>query len=664
MKENRLYQYLSNNGRFNKAHPAYRRVFLLNIVLLSMTICCALFAVFNILLSCDPRIIYINATFALMAFITLIYLHKTDNLYISTYFAVGFLLIILLLLFEIAQNTSYALFWMVTLPPVAYFLLGTKKAGIVVGIFYVYMLYFMISKQSAWQPAEFNNESLINIAAATLGLIMMIAYFERSRTESADALLNANVVLEESKSELRLTLDTAAEGIYGIDPNGKCSFCNLRCLELLGYKKEEELIGKDMHALVHSRYKDGSKLPISKCRIHKVIVSGEKVYAEDEVFWRADGTYFEVQYYAYPKYKDNKIIGGVITFMDISERIKNEEKIQYLSYHDSLTGLINRQGFEMEIPKYNRSECLPLSILYGDLNCLKLSNDIFGHAAGDKLIIKAAQVLQSVCGRNGTVARIGGDEFILLLPCTDPQGAVQIMVQIKQNLLQDTSLVIKCSISMGSYTKYSLDEGMEQSLKKAENEMYLEKTSQRNSNEMVMLAELISALHGRSPREKTHSENISRLCEEMGIALEWPQSDIKNLRDAGFYHDIGKIVLNEELLCKTSKLSAMEKLEKQQHPIVGYRILNLFDNTLDLAEAVYYHHERWDGKGYPKGLEGEEIPIQSRIIAIAEQYDHLLNPTNDKALAKEEALLRIHQLAGVKFDPQLTDLFISIMKQS
>ncbi len=664
MKDNWLHQYLSNNGRYDKGNPAYRRVFLLNVVLLSMTVGCAIFAVLNSMITCDPWAIYINVIFALLAFITLIYFHRTDNLYMGTYIAVGLLLIVLLLLFEITQNTNYTLFWMVTLPPVAYFLLGTQKARIVLCMFYAYMLYFILSNQSAWQPAEFNTESLLNIAGATLGFIMMIAYFEKSRKESADALLNANVILEESKSELRLILDTAAEGIYGIDLDGKCTFCNLCCLELLGYKEEDELIGKDMHDLIHSRYKDGSTLPISKCRIHEMIVSGEKVYAEDEVFWRADGRCFAVQYYAYPKYKDNKIIGAVITFMDISERIKNEEKIQYLSYHDSLTGLINRQGFEMEIPKYNRAECLPLSIIYGDLNCLKLSNDIFGHSAGDKLIIKVAQVLQSVGGKNGTVARIGGDEFILLLPRTDPQGTGKIMAQIKQELLQDTSLVIKCSISMGSYTKYSLDEGMEQSLRKAENEMYLEKTSQRNSNEMVMLAELISALHGRSPREKTHSENISRLCEKMGIALEWPQSDIKNLKDAGFYHDIGKIVLSEELLSKTSKLSAMEKLEKQQHPIVGYRILNLFDNTLDLAEAVYYHHERWDGKGYPKGLKGEEIPIQSRIIAIAEQYDHLLNPTNDQALGKEEALSRIHQLSGVKYDPQLTNLFISIVRQS
>ncbi len=417
-----------------------------------------------------------------------------------------------------------------------------------------------------------------------------------------------------------------------------------------------------MHLLIHGRYKDGSELSVSHCRIQKVMVSGEKVYAEDEVFWRAEGTYFQVQYYAYPKYKDNKIIGGVVTFMDISERIKNEEKIQYLSYHDSLTGLLNRPGLEMEIPKYNQAAFLPLSIIYGDLNSLKLTNDIFGHTAGDKLLIKAAQVMQSVCPKKGIIARTGGDEFVVLLPNTDPPEAKELMIKIGQELFKDTSLVIKCSIAMGAYTKYDLEEDMEQSLKKAENEMYLQKTSQSKNNEMIMLTELISALHGRSPREKVHSENTSLLCEKIGLALEWPPAHIKNLKDAGYYHDIGKIALNEELLGKTSRLTAMEKLEKQQHPVIAYRILNLFNNTLDLAEAVYYHQERWDGKGYPKGLKGEEIPIQSRIIAIAEQYEHLLNPANDRVLSKEEALLRIKELAGSKLDPQLAELFIRIIR--
>jgi putative nucleotidyltransferase with HDIG domain len=237
------------------------------------------------------------------------------------------------------------------------------------------------------------------------------------------------------------------------------------------------------------------------------------------------------------------------------------------------------------------------------------------------------------------------------------------MERVKKQLLQEKYVVIRCSMSMGAYTKYSFDEDIEQALENAENEMYREKTYHKKNDEVVMLRELILGLYERSPRQKSHSENTSRLCEKMGIVLGWPQSDIKSLADAGYYHDIGKIVLSDALLNKTSKLTSLEKMEKLQHPVVGYRILSLFDNTLDLAEAVYYHHERWDGSGYPKGLQGEEIPVHSRIIGLAEQYDHLRNRITDKPLGKEDALLRIQQLSGIKFDLKLTDKFISIVRQ-
>ncbi len=661
MKENKLRGFLSN-GNWSD-HPTYRKVFLLNVVLILLICICLFYTIVDVFLFSMYDAALINAAAAVLSLLTLIYFHKTGNYDLAAYLAIAILSFTLIVFFQVVQNKNYGLYWIATLPPVVYFLLGTKKARMITSLFCAYMLYFMLSKQSGWQPAEFNTESVFNITGATFGLIMMIGYFERSRKEASDGLFNANAVLKESKSELRLILDTAAEGIYGIDIEGKCTFCNIRCLEILDYKNEKELIGKDMHFLVHGKLKDGSVLPISECKIHKAIVSGEKMHTDDEVFWRADDTCFDVEYYSYPKYREDEIVGAVITFTDISEKKRNEERIQYLSCHDSLTGLINRQCFETAIQKYDNEEFLPLSIIFGDLNSLKLTNDIFGHAAGDELIKKVAEVLKTVCRRNDTVARIGGDEFVWLLPNTDAEAAGKVMERVKKQLLQEKYVVIRCSMSMGAYTKYSFDEDIEQALENAENEMYREKTYHKKNDEVVMLRELILGLYERSPRQKSHSENTSRLCEKMGIVLGWPQSDIKSLADAGYYHDIGKIVLSDALLNKTSKLTSLEKMEKLQHPVVGYRILSLFDNTLDLAEAVYYHHERWDGSGYPKGLQGEEIPVHSRIIGLAEQYDHLRNRITDKPLGKEDALLRIQQLSGIKFDLKLTDKFISIVRQ-
>ena len=129
------------------------------------------------------------------------------------------------------------------------------------------------------------------------------------------------------------------------------------------------------------------------------------------MFWRADGTSFDVEYYSYPQIKNGEITGAVVTFMDISERKQKEAEIQYLNCYDSLTGLHNRRCFEDNRAKIDNRDNLPLSVIFADINGLKMTNDIFGHTAGDKLIKKSAEILQQVCRQNDVVARVGGDEF-------------------------------------------------------------------------------------------------------------------------------------------------------------------------------------------------------------------------------------------------------------
>ena len=664
MKDSKFRKFITNNNRFKQEHPDYRRVFLLNTLLLNLVIICLIFATLNIIIPGNVRAIYINLCSAILAVFILIYFHKTNNIKMGIYLFVLLLIATLLVFFEVRQNNNYALYWIAVLPPVVYFLLGQEKARIIISFFCIYMLYFILSNYSSWQPAEFNIESILNIAGATFALIVLISYFETSRKESSDALLSINNLLEENKTELRLILDSAAEGIYGIDSDGICTFCNARSLELLGYKDEKDLIGKNMHFLIHNRCQNGSEMSVSECKIHKAITSGEKVHADDEIFWRSDGTCFNVEFFSYPKYNDNTITGAVVTFTDISERKRNEARIQYLSCHDALTGLINRQCFEAKIKKYDKEEYYPISIIYGDLNELKLTNDIFGHAAGDKLIKTAAAEMKKACRKNDIVARTGGDEFIWLLPNTDTDTAKRVIERIKKELLKVKSIGIFLGISMGADTKYTCDQDIEQTMRNAENEMYQEKAFHRKNSESLILQELISALHKRNPRGRIHSENTSRLCEEMGTALGWSTAEIKQIKDAGYFHDIGKIALSDKLLNPLTELTPQEKFEVKQHAVVGYRILNLFYNTLDLAEAVYYHHERWDGSGYPKGLKGEEIPLQSRIIAIVEQYDHLVNPFNKSPVSKGDALLCIQGLSGTKFDPGLTDVFIDLIRKS
>ena len=509
------------------------------------------------------------------------------------------------------------------------------------------------------------DDEIGNIAKAFNKMADIILNFvndlEEKVRERTKELEDTNEILREHKENLQLILDSTFEGIYGMDLEGKCTFCNVSGMKILGYTHQDELLGTDIHLKIHHSYKDGTQMPLNECRILKALLEGKGVYVEDEVFWRADGTYFDVVYYSYPQYKDGKLVGAVVTFMDHTEQKKNQEHIQYLSYHDSLTGVYNRMFFEDELKRVDIKKNLPLSVIYGDLNGLKLTNDIFGHAAGDELLKKTANILKQFCREEDIVARLGGDEFGILLPNTEEKDAQKIMNRIKREISKEKIVAIKGSLAMGYATKTRSDQSIEMVIENAETNMYSDKMLNRKNIEYDMVEEIIETLHNKSSKGKQHSIRVSELCQDIGQAMNLSDAEIKKIKEAGFLHDIGKIILNENILIKKEDLTEEEKKEIYQHPVIGFRILNLFQNTLDLAEGVLYHHENWDGSGYPKGLKGEEIPKISRIIRVAETYEALTSSFNKNPINKEEALKEIRRQAGIKLDPEIVDIFINRM---
>ncbi|BCN32271.1 diguanylate cyclase [Anaeromicropila herbilytica] len=473
-------------------------------------------------------------------------------------------------------------------------------------------------------------------------------------------VINSELVVR--KNQLQLILDSTAEAIYGIDVNGKCTFCNRSCIELLGYESQEELLGMHMHRLIYGSNNDD--IINDEYEKAKVYWENNQSYCKQDVFKKKNGTSFDVEFYSHPQFINGEIVGAVITFMDISERKKNLEKIRYLSNHDSLTGLINRGYFEETLKNYDKTEKLPLSLIFADVNGLKLANDIFGHSSGDLLIKECADVLKNSSRGEDIVARIGGDEFVMILPNTSSEDAKSIMNNIKNSITKININEITSSISLGYDTKVVESQNIKDTMENAENEMYKEKTLTRKSFTVETLTSIFESLHHKNPEIQIHSEGVSSLCEKMGIELGLSDNEVKKIKDAGYYHDIGKIIVCKDILEK-EELTESEIRELQQHSVVGYRILNLFDETLDLANGVYSHHERWDGTGYPKGLKGEEIPLVSRIIAITEKYQKWVT---DSKLSKSEdiseVLEKIRNESGKKFDPELTEIFIKMIQKN
>lgn len=349
----------------------------------------------------------------------------------------------------------------------------------------------------------------------------------------------------------------------------------------------------------------------------------------------------------------------IVMMVDITERKRAEEEILYLSYHDQLTGLYNRRFYQEEMIRLDVARNLPLTIAMGDVNGLKLINDSFGHAAGNELLQKAANVMKKSCRVDDIIARLGGDEFVILLPRTDAAHAQKIIERIQCLAAEEKVESIDVSISFGYETKYKEEESFEAVLKQAEEYMYRKKLFQSQSMQGQTIGVIISTLYQKNKREETHSHKVAALCEKMGIALGLPETVIMELKTAGLFHDIGKIAIDPDILNNNGDLTNAQWKEISRHPEIGYRILSTTNDTSEMAGWVLAHHERWDGTGYPKGLKGEEIPLMARIISIVDSYDAMTSGSRGQSVLSEDAAREaIKANAGIKFDPELVSIFI------
>jgi diguanylate cyclase (GGDEF)-like protein len=309
---------------------------------------------------------------------------------------------------------------------------------------------------------------------------------------------------------------------------------------------------------------------------------------------------------------------------------------------------------------------LPISIIIGDVNGLKQTNDIFGHFTGDILIQKAANSILSSCRNDDVAARLGGDEFVVLLPNTNKFEAEAIAQRIKEKFSNERVKTFRGSISLGLASKEKAGESIFKTIEYAEEDMYAKKVLDRGMYDISTIDTIIGILHNNCPRELDHSRKVSELCVKIGTQMKLPESQLRRLELAGFFHDIGKVILDEDALNGARELTEQEWHEFRQHPIIGYKVLNSSNDTMDLANYVLSHHENWDGTGYPKGLRKEEIPMLSRVIAIVESYDAMINPPDyfGKSKSKEVALSEIKRHSGSQFDPVIAEVFIKIMSAS
>jgi diguanylate cyclase (GGDEF)-like protein len=345
---------------------------------------------------------------------------------------------------------------------------------------------------------------------------------------------------------------------------------------------------------------------------------------------------------------------------------KSKKELMYKTYRDELTGLYNRTYMAEVLDKLNTEDNLPFSILLADLNSLKITNDIFGHGMGDRMLIRVSEIISENIKDNHVACRIGGDEIVVLMPSTTEEEACDILEKIQRAALDSNEDPIKPLVALGCATALDHDHnGFNKLFNLAEDRMYANKIANSERDYDLMIRSIKDSLYENPYENRDHYDRLVTMCRQIGEFLKLEKKDIENLVLLAEYHDIGKAGLINELFQKEGPLTSEEWQRTKRHPELGFKIVSASAKLFQIGKGIFAHHERWDGTGYPQGLKGEEIPFIARLFAIVEAYDVMTHERSYKqTYTRDQALQELLDNAGTQFDPSLVELFVDYINNS
>jgi len=482
--------------------------------------------------------------------------------------------------------------------------------------------------------------------AAPICRIVLVDITKRKQVEET---------LRMSEEKHREILEAMEEGYYEADLTGDLVFCNESFCKMTGYNYDE-LMGKS-----YKRFYNNPQAVFQA--FNQVYLTGKSLTAIDFPAITRDGRTFHLELsISLHRNEQGEPVGFRGVVRDITERRQTDEKIRYLSYHDQLTGLYNRHFLEEEMARLNTKRQLPLTVIMADLNGLKLVNDTYCHDTGDEMLIAAATILKNSCREEDIIARWGGDEFVVLLPQTELKETRLICKRIQEGCECAFIEDVPMSIALGIAAKTSESKSFIETLQEAENDMYRQKLTERRSTKSTMVTSLLNTLAAKSFETEEHTRGMQKIAQIIGAKLNLPDSELHRLDLLITLHDIGKINISETILTKESSLTDDEWKAVKKHPEIGYRIAMATVDFAHVAEDILAHHERWDGTGYPQGLDETAISLLARITAIADAYEVMSNGRPyKKAMSKSEIIAEYKRCAGTHFDPELVKIFLSVM---
>lgn len=478
----------------------------------------------------------------------------------------------------------------------------------------------------------------------------------------------------------------------------------------------KEIVGRHCYEVWHNRTE-----PCEGCAVLKAMKTGLfqefEITSPDNRSWLIKG---------YPvRDADGNVVGAVELTTDITETKKTKEKterlnrellrtnrkLQRLALKDPLTGIYNHRYFEEIVEsefyrakRYNQS----ISLMMIDIDYFRSINDVYGHRFGDLVLKQFAKKLRRLVRLHDYVVRFGGEEFVVIMPESDKVGcfssARRILDSMRVCKFGDlkNSVKLRLSVAVVSYPDDKLFRGMDfipvaesvlnrvkecggdrvfslsdiedknrrlRGQDKKSNVKYLKQrllmlTKKSNQSLVESIFAFAKTIELKDQYTGDHVEKTVRYARQIAREIGLPEREIICIEQASMLHDLGKIGISEKILLKKGKLTGKEFEKIKEHPKIGVDIIRPIQFLHGLIPLILYHHERWDGKGYPFGLKGEEIPVGARIIAIADVYQAL---TSDrpyrKAMSKEEAVRIIEENSGSQFEPRIANIFLNILKK-
>ncbi|MGM0652630.1 MAG: diguanylate cyclase domain-containing protein [Bacillota bacterium] len=470
--------------------------------------------------------------------------------------------------------------------------------------------------------------------------------------------MQAEIIIKASESRSRALIEAIPDMLFRYDREGRYLDAQIKNVYMLHPVAREKYEQKD---LIGRKVEDVLPSDVAKLiqeMIKNSLESGDLQVADYSYAIDGEEQHFEARLVA----TENEEAVSIVR--EITEQKQSEEKLKYLSLHDSLTGLHNRAYFQSELDRLEGSRYYPIAIISADLDGLKLINDTLGHKEGDNFLMAGAALLEEALRSSDLLARVGGDEFALVLPQTDREAGEQIVRRILErvSIYNRQRVGMPLSISVGLAISDGVSKSLEDTYHAADTLMYKDKLKRSKEARSAIIEALLASLFKREGMNEESSEKVQELCIILGQQAGLDEEQMANLMLLAQVYELGKITIPEEILSKPGKLSEQEWDIVKQHAEKGYRIAAASPELASIAELLLKHHEQWDGKGYPLGLQGEEIPVECRILLLVNAYYAMISPRPyAKTMDKEEALQEVASFAGTQFDPKLVEIFLEIV---